>query len=232
MHNAHVPIGPSYHSVQTDNVLPKKWQLTSSSLYIYIYTGSRTCGTHSICSTYASSVWYADDLANRALHGFVQYQRQAFVGGNYGLTASFNEHPQSALGATEALLLRTDYWLNFMWKRTLGTRVYNMTSTDSNIRVGRLWPILFWRGSFPYKFENADLSQMLFKMVMLYVSTWTCWAQAYAFSGTPPSAFAAPECKVRQTRVSYLSSTLFVSKRRRALVTLHVFSVPVRLWSA
>jgi heparanase 1 len=96
---------------------------------------SGTCGSNSICSTYASSVWYADDLANRALHGFSQYQRQAFVGGNYGLTASVNEHPQSALGTNEALLLRPDYWLNFMWKRTLGTNIYNATSTDSNVRA-------------------------------------------------------------------------------------------------
>lgn len=36
---------------------------------------SGTCGDPgtTICGTYASSVWYADDLANRALHGFVQY---------------------------------------------------------------------------------------------------------------------------------------------------------------
>ena len=59
--------------------------------------------------------------ANRALHGFSQYQRQAFVGGNYGLTASINPHTQSALGSDEALLLRPDYWLNFLWKRTIGT---------------------------------------------------------------------------------------------------------------
>jgi hypothetical protein len=31
-----------------------------------------TCGTLSVCGTYASALWYADDLANRALHGFVQ----------------------------------------------------------------------------------------------------------------------------------------------------------------
>lgn len=38
-----------------------------------------TCGNASICGTYASTLWYADDLALRAKHGFTQYQRQACV---------------------------------------------------------------------------------------------------------------------------------------------------------
>ena len=36
-----------------------------------------TCGGNtSICGLYASAVWFADDLGNRAKAGFVQYQRQ------------------------------------------------------------------------------------------------------------------------------------------------------------
>jgi hypothetical protein len=62
---------------------------------------SGTCGINSVCTTYASALWYADDLSNRAVHGFVQYQRQALVGGAYGLTASAVDHPQSALGPDE-----------------------------------------------------------------------------------------------------------------------------------
>ena len=52
---------------------------------------------------------YADDLGLRALHGFAQYQRQAFFGGEYGLTDTKAKHPQSALGADEPLLLRPGY---------------------------------------------------------------------------------------------------------------------------
>ena len=93
-----------------------------------------TCGKDSVCSTYASAVWYADDLANRAKHGFVQYQRQTLFGGSYGLTASATPHPQSALGAEEALLLRPGYYVNFLWKRLLGTRVLNASSTNRYVR--------------------------------------------------------------------------------------------------
>jgi hypothetical protein len=96
---------------------------------------SGTCGSNSVCGTYASALWYADDLSNRARHGFVQYQRQAFVGGAYGLTASANDHPQSALGPTEALLLRPGYWTNFLWKRTLGQSVFNATSSSQIVRA-------------------------------------------------------------------------------------------------
>ena len=40
-----------------------------------------TCGgASSICGLYASAFWYADDLCNRALRGFVQYQRQDLFG--------------------------------------------------------------------------------------------------------------------------------------------------------
>lgn len=67
------------------------------------------------------------------------------------MTATAIDHQQSALGANEPLLLRPDYWLNFVWKRTVGTSVYNATSSSPSVR-------------------------------------------AYAFSGPPPSTFAAAEC--------------------------------------
>ena len=78
---------------------------------------------------------YADDLATRAKHGFVQYQRQALIGGAYGLTASAESHPQSALGVDEAVLLRPGYWVNFLWKRVLGQNVLNATSTSAAVRA-------------------------------------------------------------------------------------------------
>jgi hypothetical protein len=53
----------------------------------------------------------------------VQYQRQAFFGGAYGLTDTAAKHPQSALGLDEALILRPGFWVNFLWKRVLGQQV-------------------------------------------------------------------------------------------------------------
>ena len=34
-----------------------------------------TCGENSACGTYSTTLWYADDLAQRAKHGFVQYEK-------------------------------------------------------------------------------------------------------------------------------------------------------------
>ena len=53
----------------------------------------------------------------------MQYQRQAFFGGAYGLTDTAAKHPQSALGLDEALILRPGFWVNFLWKRVLGQQV-------------------------------------------------------------------------------------------------------------
>eukprot|EP00658_Telonema_sp_P-2_P047778 TRINITY_DN36375_c0_g1_i1.p1 TRINITY_DN36375_c0_g1~~TRINITY_DN36375_c0_g1_i1.p1 ORF type:complete len:392 (+),score=86.23 TRINITY_DN36375_c0_g1_i1:251-1426(+) len=47
-----------------------------------------TCGRDSACGTYATTLWYADDLGMRAQHGFAQYQRQDLFGAYYGLTNS------------------------------------------------------------------------------------------------------------------------------------------------
>ena len=108
-----------------------------------------TCGTHSVCGTFASTLWYADDMALRAKHGFVQYQRQDLFGGAYGLTNSLDSN--MALGATEAVVIRPDYWTNFLWKRLLGPNMLNATSSSATVR-------------------------------------------AYAFTGSPASPYAAPEC--------------------------------------
>ena len=45
-------------------------------------------------------------MANRARNGFAQYQRQSLIGGAYGLVTSLHQHPQSGLGAEEAVVLR------------------------------------------------------------------------------------------------------------------------------
>ena len=97
-----------------------------------------TCGgDKSVCGTYASALGYADDLALRAKRGFAQYNRQALFGGGYGLTASPSGGlgQTSGLGRTEALLLRPGYWVNFLWKRTLGRSVLNATSSSPMLRA-------------------------------------------------------------------------------------------------
>ena len=110
------------------------------------------CGdATAVCGEYASALWYADDMATRAARGFAQYQRQDFFGGAYGLTNSASGGGM-ALAPSDPLVLRPDYWVQFLWKRALGTLVLNATSS------------------------NAQL------------------VRAYAFTGPPPSPFAAPEC--------------------------------------
>ena len=92
-----------------------------------------TCGKSSVCGTYASVAWYADNMALRALHGFVQYQRQDLFGGAYGLVSSRSS--AMALGANEPVVLRPDYWTNFLWKRCLGPSVLNATSSSAMVRA-------------------------------------------------------------------------------------------------
>ena len=92
-----------------------------------------TCGTASVCGTYASSIWYADDMALRAKYGFHHHQRQDLFGGAYGLTASLSG--AMALGADEALALTPDFWLAFVFKRTLGASILNATSSSRDVRA-------------------------------------------------------------------------------------------------
>jgi hypothetical protein len=92
-----------------------------------------TCGPLSICGTYASAVWYADELALRARYNFAQFNRQDLFGGHYGLVDSVTG--EMALSVTDALVIRPDYWVNFLWKRTLGRNVFNVSSSDPMVRA-------------------------------------------------------------------------------------------------
>merc|ERR1712008_77300 len=91
-----------------------------------------TCGKNSVCGTYASAMWYADELGLRSRHGFAQHQRQDLIGGHYGLVDSPDS--RRALSATQPLVLRPDFWINFMWKRTVGTNVLNITMPSKMVR--------------------------------------------------------------------------------------------------
>ena len=92
-----------------------------------------TCGPETICATYASSIWYADDMGLRAANGHHQRQRQDLFGGAYGLTASVSG--VEALGAVDAVALRPDYWTAFLFKRTLGPTVFNASSSSELVRA-------------------------------------------------------------------------------------------------
>ena len=39
------------------------------------------CGPLTVCGTYATTLWYADELGARAAAGFAQHQRQDLLGG-------------------------------------------------------------------------------------------------------------------------------------------------------
>jgi hypothetical protein len=92
----------------------------------------------SVCGTYATVPWYANDLALRAVYGFSQYQRQDLVGGRYGLLGV--EHDNEMLGAKSAVRLNPDFWVNFLWKRVMGNTVFNLTAVagtklDADVRA-------------------------------------------------------------------------------------------------
>jgi hypothetical protein len=92
-----------------------------------------TCGADAICGTFASTLWYADDMSVRALHGFANYQRHDLFGGAYGLTNS--PSGAMALAADDPLILRPDFFVAFLWKRTLGTAVLNASSSSPTLRA-------------------------------------------------------------------------------------------------
>lgn len=92
-----------------------------------------TCGTHSVCGSYAETMWYADDMSLRAKHGFIGYQRQDLFGGAYGLTSSTSN--VMALAEADAVSLHPSFWTSFVWKRTLGTSVLNATSSSPLLRA-------------------------------------------------------------------------------------------------
>ena len=92
---------------------------------------SGTCGdpTTAICGLYGSALWYADDMGQRAAHGFQQYQRQDLVGAHYSLVTM--PHDNEFLGPHDSVGLTADFWVNFLYKRTVGTHVLDATVLGS-----------------------------------------------------------------------------------------------------
>lgn len=92
-----------------------------------------SCGAASVCGTFASAIYYADDAALRATHGYAQHNRQDLFGGHYGLVDSVTG--AMALGATDPLVVTPDYWVAWLWKRTLGGSVFAANSSSPSVRA-------------------------------------------------------------------------------------------------
>ena len=93
---------------------------------------------NSVCGTYATVPWYANDLGSRAVLGFAQYQRQDLIGGRYGLLGI--SHDGEALGLSDPLRIFPDFWVMHLWKRTMGSTVLNASAAaadtlDPDVRV-------------------------------------------------------------------------------------------------
>ena len=123
-----------------------------------------TCGTSSVCGVFASSLWYADDMALRAKNGFVAHQRQDLFGGMYGLTNSLST--TMALGVDDPISIHPDYWISFLLKRTLGLAVLNATSSDPELRA------YAYAGSPPSPFAAAECMKAQ-QLLLIYLGNVT-----------------------------------------------------------
>jgi hypothetical protein len=107
-------------------------------------------------------MWYADELGLRSRHGFAQHQRQDLIGGHYGLVDSPDS--RRALSATQPLVLRPDFWINFMWKRTIGTNVLNITTPSKMVRA------YAFSGNPPSHFSAAECSEKVGGLQLLLIN--------------------------------------------------------------
>lgn len=87
-------------------------------------TGSAQCGGQpKLSDRFASSFWYVDQLGLAALTGHSVVVRQSLVGGDYGLVNRLTLKP------------RPDYWVAWLWKQLMGTRVYHVIAPHRFIRA-------------------------------------------------------------------------------------------------
>ncbi|AEJ18243.1 glycoside hydrolase family protein [Gracilinema caldarium] len=83
-------------------------------------------GEPGLSDTFASALWWLDELGLLARHGVDRVFRQSLIGSNYGL-----------LDET-TLQLRPDYYASFLWERLMGNAVFVpriISSTSSKLRL-------------------------------------------------------------------------------------------------
>lgn len=86
-------------------------------------TGSAQCGGQpKFSDRYASCFWWADQLGLGAINKQKVMIRQSLVGGDYGLIDRLTLKP------------RPDYWLSWLWKQLMGTRVYKVSVNHRLLR--------------------------------------------------------------------------------------------------
>lgn len=86
-------------------------------------TGHAQCGGEpGVSETFASSFWWLDELGSMAARGQPVVIRQTLSGSNYGLIED------------ESLTPRPDYFASLLWRRLMGTRVLEASSSDDRLR--------------------------------------------------------------------------------------------------
>lgn len=78
-------------------------------------------GEKGISDTFASTLWWLDELGLLAREGVDKVFRQSLVGARYGLLDQ------------DTLVPRPDYWASYLWKRLMGPDVYP-------VNLPRRWP--------------------------------------------------------------------------------------------
>jgi heparanase 1 len=86
-------------------------------------TGSAQCGGQpKLSDRFISCFWWADQLGQGGLNDQKVMIRQCLIGGEYGLIDRLTLKP------------RPDYWLSWLWKRLMGTRVFAVSSPHHMLR--------------------------------------------------------------------------------------------------
>lgn len=144
-----------------------------------------SCGANATCGTYATSMWYADDMGLRSAAGFSQYQRQDLFGGAYGLTSSVSGI--MALGDEDALLLKPDFWINFLWKRCVGGTVLNVSvaADGDGENASALVRAYAFAGPPPSTYAHADCAGGLLSLVLINLAN---TSSATSLPTPPPSS--------------------------------------------
>jgi heparanase len=83
-------------------------------------------GEPGLSDRYLAGLWWLDELGALAQNGHDVVVRQTLIGSNYGML-------------NDDLSPRPDYWASVLWKRLMGTQVYNVSSAGENSAKLRLY---------------------------------------------------------------------------------------------